>query len=205
MTKDDEITNPPTEHYQSSNNRFGFRCNYHFADNTCYGGPDGGSCPSGRRRRRREILPETEKSLEKVNKVEKEFSLAFSGKCGRGWRSIRSLKKCKEAAHKLKLSLSFQLERDNTSSVRGCFATEENSTIVKAICQSETNRRRETTPKVEVKRRKRSAGPEIFFFFFLFLLFFRSGDLHHEELHLLRLGWWRLLGLATCGAVNLYK
>ena len=157
LTKDEEISDTSREHFQTLKKRFGFRCNYHFADNTCYGGPDGGSCPSGgRRRRRRQIVPETKESLKK------EFSLGVSGKCGRGWRPIRSPEKCKQAAHSL--GLSFQVQRDNTSTVTGCIATEENTTIGKAICQrqSVSNRMRKTTPRVEVKRRKRESGPEIF-------------------------------------------
>ena len=160
LSTDEEFNDASMDHFRhSSHNRFGFRCNYHFADNTCYGGPDGGSCPSGRRRRRRrQIVPETKESQKKLNNVQKEFSLSLSGKCGRGWRPISSLEKCKQAAHIL--GLSFQLQRDT-----GCIATEKNTTIGKAICQSVSNRMREKTEtarRVEVKRRKRASGPEIF-------------------------------------------
>ena len=144
-----EFTDASTDHFHNKNTRYGFRCNYHYADNSCYGGPDGGGCPTGRRRR---SVTRIEKSLNK----KKGFLVAAGGECGRGYQAITGIEKCKEAAAILNISL--QLQRDNTRNITGCIATQDsNTTNEKAICESVSKRMggMGRSARVKAKRTKR--------------------------------------------------
>ena len=68
--------------------------------------------------------------------------------------------------------LKFKLQRDNTSAITGCIATEifdgrGNKTIGKAFCQSQSTFMKDTTEatqpsqKVKLKRTKRQAGDKL--------------------------------------------
>ena len=118
LRKDAEFNDASKEHYTYKNKRWGFRCNYHYADGSCYGGPDGGTCPSGRRRR--SAPPKVKMKMN--NKLQRGLSLADDGKCGPRWMEITSQEKCEEAANSL--GLKFKLQRDNTRAITGCIATE---------------------------------------------------------------------------------
>ena len=80
---------------------------------------------------------------------------------------ITSQEMCGIAANILGLKL--KLQRDNSSAITGCIATEifeenGNRTMEKAVCQSESTQLKDTTEatqpsqKVKLKRTKRQAG-----------------------------------------------
>ena len=80
---------------------------------------------------------------------------------------ITSQEMCGIAANILGLKL--KLQRDNSSAITGCIATEifeenGNRTMEKAVCQSESTHLKDTTEatqhsgKVKMKRTKRQAG-----------------------------------------------
>ena len=178
LIKDEEINDASKDHFVGNmNNRYGFRCDYHFADGSCYGGPDGGNCPSGRRRRSDPqkvmlfgigivIIPSKVK-IKMKTKIQTGFSLANNGKCGRGWMEITSQKECQQASSIF--GLKFELRRDNTSFITGCVASvvfEEkgNHTVEKAICKSApikldaTKKASHLSYGNQLKRIKRQAG-----------------------------------------------
>ena len=168
MKTDADFNDASTPHFKSQVNRYGFRCNYHYEDLTCYGGPDGGDCPSGRRRR---SAPRIQEQFYKTPKtVNNQFSLADGKKCGPGWKEITSQKMCEVVANMF--GLKFKLQRDNNSAITGCIATElfdgrENKTIGKAFCQCQSTLMKDTTEptlpsqKVKLKRTKRQAGDKL--------------------------------------------
>ena len=162
---DADFNDASTPHFKNTDKRYGFRCNYHYADSTCYGGPDGGDCPSGRRRRG---APKLKDQIRKAqNNVNSKFSLTDGGQCKPGWMEITSQEMCGIAANILGLKL--KLQRDNSSAITGCIATEifeenGNRTMEKAVCQSESTHLKDATEatqhsgKVKLKRAKRQAG-----------------------------------------------
>ena len=70
------------------------------------------------------------------------------------------------------LGLKLKLQRDNSSAITGCIATEifeqnGNRTMERAVCQSESTQLKDTTEatqpsqKVKLKRTKRQAGDKL--------------------------------------------
>ena len=131
------------------------------------------------------------------NKIQEEFSVAANGECGPGWEKITSFEKCKRAAHTL--SLPFQLQRDNTSTIVGCIATENsvskesgNTTIGKPICQNMLRGMGGTTEasffseRVQLKRNKRQTGDALLrLVYFSFKRCWMSAVINHGD----RLRW----------------
>ena len=163
LTKDAEISDASKAHFDNKDKRYGFRCDYHYADGRCYGGSDGGNCPSGRRRR---SVPSKVK-MKMKNQFQQKFSLAKDGECGPSWMEIMSQEKCEDAADIL--GLKFKMRHNNTGDITGCIATgvfEEkgDETVEKSICQRKPTRPVDTTEashpstRVQLKRAKRQAG-----------------------------------------------